>query len=475
MSGAPMLFPLPLTPFERYMFMDDRAEYPMNMFCRLRFRGRLDIDRMYDMRHQILGRHPLSRAIVSKDRRGRLVWVDAGDSNRLLRCELNADGSFPAVDRIDLTKEPGLRAWSATGVDATGEETSEVTFQIHHAFADGVGALQIAHDFLLSYHALITSAAPEKRVLRTYHPELLRQRMSMGLTFWKLMAIMPQQSVGLAGIRQFFFRKPVPLGRDFEAADDVAPPDFPSALTFDLTPEETARYADAALRSGGTVNDLLVADVFATTADWQKRFGLQSKQWLRMMTPFNLRQYADRRLPAANVVSMVFLDRTPEQIADDGALLRSLREEISLIQRLNLGLTFPLVLGGMARLPGGIGMMTKKSECKSSCILTNLGEPFAKLRLPREADGIRVGDVTLTGFDLVAPIRPLTRLALTAFRFEGRQALNLHWDARSVQREEATAFLEDCFRRMRARIAGDAASALISEEARAAALSAEPI
>lgn len=478
-----MLFPLPLTPFERYMFLDDRVDYPMNMFCRLRFRGRADVDRIYGMREQILGRHPLSRAIVSKDRRGRLVWVDAGDNNRLLRCELRPDGSFPAVDRIDLTKEPGLRAWTAVGQNDAGEEITEVTFQIHHAFADGVGALQIAHDFLLSYHAkmsgasqpTMTGAPPEKRVLRTYQPELLRQRMSMGLTFWKLMAILPQQSVGLAGIRQFFFRKPVPLGRDFEAADDVAPTDFPSALTFDLTPEETARYADAALRSGGTVNDLLVADVFATVADWQKRFGLQSKQWLRMMTPFNLRQYADRRLPAANVVSMVFLDRTPEQIADDSALLRSLREEISLIQRLNLGLTFPLVLGGMARLPGGIGLMTKKSECKSSCILTNLGEPFAKLRLPREEDGIRVGDLTLTGFDLVAPIRPLTRLALTAFRFEGRQALNLHWDARSVKREEATAFLEDCFRRMRARIAGDGSFAPVSEESRAEALSAEPL
>lgn len=470
-----MLFPLPLTPFERYMFLDDRAEYPMNMFCRLRFRGRADVDRIYGMRDQILGRHPLSRAIVSKDRRGRLVWVDAGDANRLLRYELNSDGSFPAVDRIDLTKEPGLRAWSGTGVNETGQEVSEVTFQIHHAFADGVGALQIAHDFLLAYHALMTGAPTEKRVLRTYHPELLRQRMSMGLTFWKLMAILPQQSVGLAGIRQFFFRKPVPLGRNFDAADDVAPPEFPSALTFDLTPEETARYADAALRSGGTVNDLLVADVFATAADWQKRFGLENKQWLRMMTPFNLRQYADRRLPAANVVSMVFLDRTPEQIADDSGLLRSLREEISLIQRLNLGLTFPLVLGGMARLPGGVEMMTKKSECKCSCILTNLGEPFAKLRLPRAEDGIQVGDLTLTGFDLVAPIRPLTRLALTAFRFEGRQALNLHWDARSVKREEATAFLEDCFRRMRARIAGDAAFAPVSDDSRAAAMSAEPL
>ncbi|HEV7282847.1 MAG TPA: hypothetical protein VGN57_21755 [Pirellulaceae bacterium] len=471
-----MLFPLPLTPFERYMFLDDRVDYPMNMFCRLRFRGSLDVDRMYGMRDMILGRHPLSRAIIEKDRRGRLVWVDAGDATRLLRCELRPDGSFPAVDRIDLTKEPGLRAWTAVGRDESGEETSEVTFQIHHAFADGVGALQIAHDFLLSYHAMVTGAPPEKRVLRTYQPELLRQRMSMGLTFWKLMAILPQQSVGLAGIRQFFTRKPVPLGRDFEAPDDEAPPQFPSALTFDLTIEETERYADAALRSGGTVNDLLVADVFATAADWQKRFGLESKQWLRMMTPFNLRQYADRRLPAANVVSMVFLDRTPEQIADDAGLLRSLREEISLIQRLNLGLTFPLVLGGMARLPGGIGMMTKKSECKSSCILTNLGEPFAKLRLPREESGIRVGDVTLKGFDLVAPIRPLTRLALTAFRFEGRQALNLHWDARSVKREEAVAFLEECFRRMRARLAGDASAASpVSDEARAAALSAEPI
>ena len=47
--------------------------------------------------------------------------------------------------------------------------------------------------------------------------------------------------------------------------------------------------------------------------------------------------------------------------------------------------------------------------------------------------------------------------------------------SRSVKREEATAFLEDCFRRMRARIAGDASFVPVSEEARAAAMSSEPL
>ena len=105
-----------------------------------------------------------------------------------------------------------------------------------------------------------------------------------------------------------------------------------------LEAEELQRLSAAAADSQVTVNDWLLRDFFVAVDDFRARHqAAAARDWIRFSVPMNLRQAADSRLPAANVVSMIFLDRTPAQIADPAGLLRSIHEEMDLIRRRQLG------------------------------------------------------------------------------------------------------------------------------------------
>jgi len=79
--------------------------------------------------------------------------------------------------------------------------------------------------------------------------------------------------------------------------------------------------------------------LFVTVDDFQARYQPHAADgWLRFSVPINLREAKDRRLPAANVMSMVFLDRRRAQIADPDRLLASIHHDLELSRRLRLQL-----------------------------------------------------------------------------------------------------------------------------------------
>ena len=122
-----------------------------------------------------------------------------------------------------------------------------------------------------------------------------------------------------------------------------------------LEAEEVRQLSVAAADSKVTVNDLLLRDFFVAVADFRARHqAAPAGEWIRFAVPMNLRQAADRRMPAANVVSMVFLTAMPAQIADPAGLLRNIHAEMDLIRRRQLGLTFVLSLSVLRALPGGL-------------------------------------------------------------------------------------------------------------------------
>jgi hypothetical protein len=67
----PMVFPLKLAPFEEYMLHDDRRDYPMCHFYRLRFAGNLDPLRFEAALTEAIAQHPLLRATVARSGRNR--------------------------------------------------------------------------------------------------------------------------------------------------------------------------------------------------------------------------------------------------------------------------------------------------------------------------------------------------------------------------------------------------------------------
>ena len=62
-----MVLPLPLTPFEDYMLADDRPQWPMAFFLRLRARGEYSLSVLERAVQAALARHPLLRSLLADD------------------------------------------------------------------------------------------------------------------------------------------------------------------------------------------------------------------------------------------------------------------------------------------------------------------------------------------------------------------------------------------------------------------------
>ena len=219
---------------------------------------------------------------------------------------------------IDLFSEPGLRVWAAAD-----PECSSLLLQVHHAACDGKGVQQVADDFLRSYaYTVARTDSPIK--LAPCDAEALRGRGTFGLTVRKYLRILPAQITGILGVRQFLMRRPVPLLDAPDAVSDELPMSFPDLKVGRLDADEVRKLNAAATDSKVTGNDWLLRDFFLAVNDFRARHqATAAGEWIRFSVPMNLRQTADRHMPAANVVSMVFLDRTPAQIADPAACCRA--------------------------------------------------------------------------------------------------------------------------------------------------------
>jgi len=254
----------------------------------------------------------------------------------------------------------------------------------------------------------------------------------------------------LGGARQFLMRHPEPLVPHRAQLDEgPAPAGYPTSLTRQLDPAEWAGFVAAARRRGVTTNDLLARDVFLSLGDTRRRLGIDLGGWCRLTVPVNLRTLADRRLPAANVASMVFLDRRAPDLGDPQRLLQSIHEEMALIKRLHLGLTFVLSVQLCRWLPGGLERMTRARRCAATGILTNMGAPLNCCPLPRRQGRLAVGGAVLQGVDVLAPLRPLTCAAWAVMVYAGCLHITLHYDARVLTATDARALLDDFTARLR--------------------------
>lgn len=429
LAVSAMVFPLRLSPYESYILADDRPTSPMTYFARLRFTGKIERGAIECALATALARHPLLTAVVDRSGR-RPMWMPAVQRPAIEWRPLPPAGAMPACQWIDLSQEPGLRVSVLEG-----DADDELWMQFHHACCDGVGALRFIEDVLVAY-ALEQGAGTARTVLDELDPDLLAQRAGFALTAGKLLRMLPQQAVGLLGARQFLMRRPVPLTPHDPPTAPVT--QFPSAATHTCDASETDAYQDAARAADVTINDLLLRDLFLAVAEFRSARGIGgADDWLRLSVPMNLRSVGDRRLSAANVVSLVFPERQSADLADPDALLRSIVEEMRLIKRKQLGLTFVLSLRACDALPGGVGRMVKADRCAATTVLSNVGLPLAKAPLPRRDGRLVAGNLTLEAMDLMTLVRPLTCIAFVVFRYAGRLNITAHWDQRVLSADDA--------------------------------------
>ena len=437
--------PLPLVAFEEYMLRDDRAKYPMSMIARLRFAGQLDRRATMEALETVVARNPLLRATVRKTKSGRLEWIAAADRPTALPwIEGPENDRLPAMRPINLFAEPGLRAWATAD-----SQRSSLVLQVHHATCDGKAVIHALDDFVRSY-AHVLAGKQSQVEMSPRDPHALHGRGSFGLTVGKYLRILPGQLMGLSRVRMFFMQRPVPLLERLAAIASELPAGFPNVKVGSLAVEEVEKFSAAVADAKVTANDWLLRDFFLAVDDFRGRHQVTTLgEWIRFSVPMNLRHNLDDRMPAANVVSMVFLDRTPKQIANSAGLLRSIHEEMESIRRRQLGLIFVVALWGLRFLPGGLAKWVDRDGCEATCVLSNLGRAMANSPLPRRNEKIVAGNVVLEGIDFFAPVRDGTAVSMAIVYYAGGLQLCMHYDSRQITEAQADDLMATYLRKIR--------------------------
>ena len=205
-----------------------------------------------------------------------------------------------------------------------------------------------------------------------------------------------------------------------------------------LAAVEVRKLSALAADAKVTVNDWLLRDFFVAVDDFRSRNqAIADCEWIRFSVPMNLRNAATPRMSAANAVSMVFLDRTPAQIADSTGLLHDIHEEMELIRRRQLGLTFIWSLSALRLLPGGQAKRFGSHRCEATCVLSNLGRAFADSPLPRRDGKIVAGNVVLDDFDFFSPIRYGTAVTVALVFYAGGLQMCMQFDSRRITSAQA--------------------------------------
>ncbi len=418
------------------MFFDDRLDYPMTGFLRLRFSKRLDFCAMDAAIQATLTRHPLLRSRVRRDAHNRLCWEPvATDSIPFRQWSADSQSEYPAAEYVDLTQSAGTRIWL---VDRNGAH--DLVLQIHHSCTDALGICQIVSDLLLIYARDVCSLGSDVE-LPPVNNEGLPHRNRFGLTWGKLLRMLPRQILGLHIVGKFLMRPAAPLG--LSAADQ--PVVFPSPSTFDFDRCETAQILAEARRKSVTINNLLARDLFLALNTWCNENGAGiDRHWLRFFVPINQRTEVDQTMSAANIMSAVFLERNPQQLTEPEALLRSIQAEMLRIKSHQLGLLFIAAHTLFSRFPRLRNHIIGEGKCMSSCVFSNLGVILNRTPLLQQDGKLAIGDILLDGVDFIAPVRPLTAAAFCIYTYAGRISVNLHVDSRTISKQQADELLR-CF------------------------------
>jgi len=426
------------------MLCDDRPDYPMTGFFRLRFSGKLNFQAMDSAIQTATARHPLLRSRVYLDAKHGYSWAtDETICIPLERWSAETHNEFPDAAHIDLTRTMGTRIWL---VDH--ESRSDLVVQVHHACSDAIGKCQFIDDLLILYARNVGELGTDVE-LRPLDNQRLPLRNQFGLTWRKLLRLLPRQILALQFIVEHFVRRAAPLRLLSGDQTLQQAPAFPSPCTFYFERPATACILSEAKRRKVTVNDLLTRDLFLAIHDWRTQNGVQSEdEWLRFFMPINERTPEDETLSAANIMSAVFLERNRRHLTNADSLLQSIKTDMQRHKRGHHGLLFIAALALMKRLPFLRNHVLHGGKCMSSCVFSNLGVILNRTPLPRKNGKLAIGEIVLEKVDFIAPLRPLTAAAFCIYTYAGGLTLNLHFDPRSISKLQANELLEMFVRRI---------------------------
>jgi NRPS condensation-like uncharacterized protein len=398
------LFPLRLTPFEYYMFLDSRLGNSMAFVIELDVEGHVVREALEEAVAFACDRHPLCRAVVTNGRWGCKYW--SLKLNRLPAIYWSDHVDFAEMWNTspDLTQEPGVRVYVRDDGDS-----ATITFQFHHACCDGIGAAVWIQD-VLAWYAQATGGPPVLGLTDTQPVRLMDRRRH------RLDRIRGCQWL-IKGVREsyrFFCQLPHAL-----AARETCPPaaSFAGMLTHRFDHEETQQLRHRANSNQATLNDWLLCQLFTTIAHWNASTGRPRRRnpWYRINMPTSLRERADMATPAANLMSMTFFNRRSKAILGaTNQLLVSTRQESEEIKRSRSGTIFLDHLAMIDLVPGLLRLILSLPLSLATVVLTNMGDPSRRTtgHLPRQEGKLIAGNLVVQRMAGVPPLRRHTHAAI---------------------------------------------------------------
>ena len=437
------VFPLALTPFEKYFLWDDRPEQPMTPIVELQFSTPLNVAAMEQAIAVTVAHNPIMNSIVVGPDHD-VCWQLSDEPVRLRCSEEDPPTKEGRLQPIDLRREPGARFWYER--TATG---SRLLWQLHHCVCDGVAMRAVMIDVLLNY-ALATGVADAARLEESllyerFDPLQLVHRYDFShlppakrrLTFWQR----------LKNAHYFHFLTPRPL-RSASARDSVSDQ---SGVENELLCHQsldrslTERVFEKCQATEVGVNELSLAILFRTCAEWNRSLGDKNgKSRLRLMMPFDLRGRNDLRMPATNRLSFVFLGRNYQQCDDFDSLLKSIQRELAAVRETNLHLDLVNGLAAGAKWPRWMRWGLSKSNSMATAVLTYVGDVSRGMnRIFPEIDGGRpIGDAVLQSVMASPPVRRNTNIAIGLCVNWGQIYFSASWNRAQFSGRDCEKFLE---------------------------------
>lgn len=436
-AATQQLFPLPLSPFEQYMLRDDTNAYPMTFVLIFTLKGNLDRETFEQAIDFALHRHPLLMSKVEQVSGKGLSWVPVNVATpRIVWEDGGRARQVPDQEKIDLTTEIGLRIW----VDHT-PMASELVFQFHHACTDGLGGVQFIGDLLAFYGQ---KTAPEGAELPEIEPIQL-DRLRARANFSAVETEAPPKSVScpmMLGKRlmKLLRRQPVPLASGRDQKTIGTPLAFPAIISRSIDRHTLQQLKVVAARNAVELNDLYLLEMFQTIRAWNQLRGTnRDHHWLRIGMPTSLRTPLHDQMPAANIVSYMFLTRRSDACQKPDELLTDIHRQTSTIVNQQQGRFLAIGLKYVLKIPGLLWCLLRMNRCFTSVILTNVGDIRRQFsaRFPLKQGRCVAGNVTLEVLTGAVPVRPNTRLSTSVGTYGGNLYINMHCDPHSFTKEQA--------------------------------------
>lgn len=451
LSAVASLYPLPLTPLEHYMFLDDRPAQPMTYAGRFVFDGVVDREAMDKAVEEALAEQSLLNAIVDTGSSRIPQWLPAPETRRSISWLDSPESIAQHGDyRIDLRREPGVRFWGAQG-----DNSFELFALFHHACCDGIGAMRFLGDLLARYGRHCGMTIP---VVALDHHRLVTRGDSRWIVHEDEHVGLIEELRNLASeVYQFFFQKPKPLAGSTKNPVAAA---FPAQYHRTVDAGKCAALRKVAARHDATLNDLLMRDMFLVLDQWSRQHDNgYGSDWLRINMPTNLRTSDDQNMPAANVMSYMFLTHRASLCRHPDLLLERIQRTTKWIKHWNLGMYFLDALANMRRIPGGMWFVTRPC-CYATATFSNIGDPTWHFNsaLPQKDGRVHVGGLTLRHVLFSPPSRPLTRCGMVAC-LEGKSlTMTARCDPECFSSQDVQALLDSYIRQLGKSIGGTVCS-----------------